>query len=55
MEKLACSGTIRSVQPHIRLTRSFDESYHSYLGYAVRIEGIIAEEHRTFTIGIGKP
>jgi hypothetical protein len=54
MEKLACSGTIRSVQPRIRLTRSFDESYHSYLGYAVRIEGIIAEEHRTFTIGIGK-
>ena len=34
-EKLTWQGTLVSVQPRIRLTRSFDERTHSYLGYPV--------------------
>ena len=30
MDKIAWSGRIVSVQPRIRLTRSFDERYHGY-------------------------
>lgn len=36
-EKTAWSGRIIAVQPRIRLTRSFDERYHSYQGYVLRI------------------
>lgn len=54
MDKLRFVGTITSVQPRIRLTRSFDESTHAYLGYVVRLCGVIGEEERIFTIGIGK-
>ncbi len=41
MSKLQFNGTIISIQPRIRLTRSFDESSHSYLGYAIKIAGLI--------------
>jgi hypothetical protein len=34
-----------SIQPHIRLTRSFDESTHSYLGYAIRLNGEVEGRH----------
>lgn len=54
MDKITFSGTITSVQPRIRLTRSFDEATHSYLGYVVRLEGVVDDEERVFTIGIGK-
>lgn len=30
-------GVITSIQPRIRLNRSFDQSWHSYLGYALTI------------------
>ncbi|NQT59231.1 MAG: hypothetical protein HQ557_09640 [Bacteroidetes bacterium] len=48
------SGMIISIQPRIRLLRSFDESSHSYLGYAVRINGRIGGEEKLFSVGIGK-
>lgn len=53
-EKIHWQGRIISVQPRIRLTRSFDERFHNYLGYALRIEGKIGEQEREFLVGIGK-
>ena len=46
--------TIISIQPRILLTRSFDEASHTYLGYAITLEGEINNQHTTFSIGIGK-
>jgi len=54
MKKIEWSGQIISIQPRIRLSRSFDERFHSYLGYCLHIEGKIAEEERVFSVGIGK-
>ena len=54
MSKLQFNGTIISIQPRIRLTRSFDESSHSYLGYAIKIAGLIDGDKKEFSIGIGK-
>ncbi len=54
MDKLTFKGTIISVQPRIRLVRSFDEASHNYLGYALFLQGSIGEEEREFSIGIGK-
>lgn len=54
MTKLSFKGTILSIQPRIRLIRSFDESSHSYLGYAKKITGTIEGDDRDFSIGIGK-
>ena len=53
-EKIAWQGTLVSVQPRIRLTRSFDQRNHSYLGYALRIQGTIGGEEGGFLVGIGK-
>jgi hypothetical protein len=54
MEKIAWSGRIVAVQPRIRLTRSFDQWSHSYLGYALFMEGVINGETRPFSIALGK-
>lgn len=54
MDKVTWSGKIVSVQPRIRLTRSFDERYHSYLGYCLVIDGVVDGEAREFSVGIGK-
>lgn len=54
MSKLEWEGIIIGVQPRIRLTRSFDERYHTYLGYSLRIQGQVAGESGEFLIGIGK-
>jgi hypothetical protein len=54
MDKSNFKGTITSIQPRIRLTRSFDEASHTYLGYAIKIAGTIDDEETTFSIGIGK-
>ena len=43
-----------SVQPRIRLNRSFDERSHGYLGYSLWIDGCMENETRKFLIGIGK-
>jgi hypothetical protein len=52
--KVAWQGTVVAVQSRIRLTRSFDQRYHSYLGYVLRIQGQIDEQDSRFLIGIGK-
>ena len=52
--KRAWRGTLTSVQPRIRLTRSFDERSHTYLGYALRVDGTVDSEKREFWVGIGK-
>ena len=52
--KITWQGTLVSVQSRIRLLRSFDQRNHSYLGYALRIQGTIGDEEREFLVGIGK-
>jgi len=52
--KLEWDGTILSVQPRIRLTRSFDQRSHSYLGYVLRLRGDLAGEAREFSVALGK-
>ena len=64
MTKLQFKGTILSIQPRIRLSRSFDQSSHSYLGYAIILRGWVDEDRddtngtgtdaNEFSIGIGK-
>ncbi len=47
--KLQFKGIIISIQPRIRLLRSFDERQHNYLGYSLRIKGFIDDlEKRIF-------
>jgi len=53
-DKISWSGKVVSIQPRIRLMRSFDQRAHSYLGYTLTIEGVVGEEERTFVVGIGK-
>ena len=53
-EKLSWHGKLTSVQPRIRLTRSFDQRSHSYLGYALGVKGEIKGHDKEFLIGIGK-
>ena len=53
-EKVVWSGRVIAVQPRIRLTRSFDQRYHSYLGYVLRIDGSTGDEQGEFQIAVGK-
>jgi len=52
--KIAWSGVLRSVQPRIRLTRSFDQREHSYLGYVLTVQGTIGNEQREFVVAVGE-
>ena len=52
--KLEWRGQVLAVQPRIRLTRSFDERSHTYLGYILRVRGALAGEAREFVVAIGK-
>jgi len=52
--KISWQGTITSVQPRIRLTRSFDQRSHSYLGYVLRIDGQIDGQDAELSAAIGK-
>jgi hypothetical protein len=36
------------------LSRSFDQRSHTYLGYALRVRGIIGSEAREFLVGVGE-
>jgi len=47
-------GMLLSVQPRIRLTRSFDQRSHTYLGYALKVRGRVASEAREFLVGVGQ-
>jgi hypothetical protein len=51
--KIPWSGAVTAVQPRIRLTRSFDERSHTYLGYLLRIEGTVGGVSTEFRVGIG--
>lgn len=53
-DKLRWTGRVLSVQPRIRLHRSYDERLHSYLGYAIWVVGEIGDEVREILVGIGK-
>jgi len=52
--KLSWQGKLIAVQPRIRLLRSFDQRSHSYLGYALRVGGVIDGQEKEFLVGIGK-
>jgi len=52
-DKIAWSGVVTAVQPRIRLTRSFDQRSHTYLGYLLRIDGTIGGDCAEFRVGIG--
>ena len=52
--KIDWKGRITSVQPRIRLLRSFDQRSHSYLGYTLHVDGTIGPECRTFSVAVGK-
>lgn len=54
LAKEAWRGVVVSVQPRIRLTRSFDERSHSYLGYVLRVHGELDAEERDFLVAIGE-
>jgi len=54
MEKVEWEGCIISVQPRIRLNRSFDERSHVYLGYSLQVDGPVDAIRKTFWVGIGK-
>ena len=43
-----------AIQPRIRLTRSFDQRHHSYLGYVLRIDGTCGSDTGEFLIAVDK-
>jgi hypothetical protein len=53
-QKLIWEGKLLSVQPRIRLLRSFDQRSHSYRGYVLRVHGAIDSESREFSVAVGK-
>jgi len=54
VEKIAWQGVLLSVQPRIRLTRSFDQRSHTYLGYTLKVGGRVGSEAREFLVGVGQ-
>jgi hypothetical protein len=52
--KIDWSGDVLAAQPRIRLTRSFDQRSHTYLGYTLRVRGRLADETREFVVALGK-
>lgn len=52
--KVPWEGELTAVQPRIRLTRSFDQRSHSYLGYLLRVRGTLGGEEREFVVAIGR-
>ena len=48
------SGVVMSIQPRVRLLRSFDQRSDTYLGYVVRLAGSVDGEPRMFAIAIGE-
>jgi len=52
--KIAFRGIIKSIQPRIRLTRSFDQASHTYLGYSIMLDGELGNQQTRFSIGISE-
>jgi hypothetical protein len=46
-------GEVVGIQPRIRLTRSFDQTTHAYLGYALLLTGQVGGEKGAFLVGVG--
>jgi hypothetical protein len=53
-DQMTWQGVLLSVQPRIRLTRSFDQRSHTYLGYALKVRGMVGSEAREFQVGVGQ-
>ena len=53
-KKIVWQGVLLSVQPRIRLTRSFDQRSHTYLGYALKVRGMVGSEAREFLVAVGQ-
>jgi len=53
-QKIPWRGVLISIQPRIRLSRSFDQRSHTYLGYTLRVRGRIGDEAREFLVGVGQ-
>jgi hypothetical protein len=49
-EKIGWQGELLSVQPRIRLTRSFDQRSHTYLGYSLKVRSRVGSEAREFLV-----
>ena len=47
------SGLVMSIQPRIRLTRSFDQRSHTYLGYVLLVRGSVGSVERNVLVAIG--
>ena len=52
--KIEWHGRLTSVQPRIRLLRSFDQRHHNYLGYVLFLTGMADGENRDFSVAVGK-
>ena len=52
--KVTWRGIVIGVQPRIRLTRSFDQRFHTYQGYALRLGGRVGDREGEFLVGVGK-
>jgi len=52
--KVSWECRLVSIQPRIRLLRSFDQRSHSYLGYCLAVQDRIAYQEGEFSVGIGK-
>jgi hypothetical protein len=53
-KKIMWQGVLLSVQPRIRLTRSFDQRSHTYLGYSLKVRGRVGSEAREFLVAVGQ-
>jgi hypothetical protein len=54
-DRIPFHGRLTSVQPRIRLKRYVGgERSHTYVGYALRVDGTIRNEKREFWVGVGK-
>jgi hypothetical protein len=53
-EKIPWHGVLIAVQPRIRLSRSFDQRSHTYLGYSLTVRGNVGTEVREFLVGVGQ-
>lgn len=52
--KIPRNGVLTSVQPRIRLTRSFDQRSHTHLGYVLRLRGTIGDEAPGLSVAVGE-
>ena len=53
MTKIAIAGKIISVQPRIRLLRSFDQRQHNYSGYALLVAAVADPDKPAARVGVG--